>query len=137
MVNDELEPCIEDIRLEIDRLRREEQILRERLTDKKKDSSSTLSKTNISSDSSQTNPVGFSIIPGSPQDSIDLQESNKSRRLFPLSANPSIENHENPPTTPTIDEQEPLVNSEDEDEATPIAVDEAPTECKLKERLIS
>lgn len=30
MVGDELEPCIEDIRHEIDRLRREEQILRER-----------------------------------------------------------------------------------------------------------
>lgn len=29
-VEDELEPCIEDIRHEIDRLRREEQILRER-----------------------------------------------------------------------------------------------------------
>ena len=28
--SDELQPCIEDIRLEIDRLRREEQLLRER-----------------------------------------------------------------------------------------------------------
>jgi hypothetical protein len=28
--SDDLQPCIEDIRLEIDRLRREEQLLRER-----------------------------------------------------------------------------------------------------------
>ncbi len=30
MGSDDLQPCIEDIRLEIDRLRREEQLLRER-----------------------------------------------------------------------------------------------------------
>ena len=30
MGSDDLEPCIEDIRLEIDRLRREEQLLRQR-----------------------------------------------------------------------------------------------------------
>ena len=30
MTSDELQPCIEDIRLEIDRLRRAEQLLRER-----------------------------------------------------------------------------------------------------------
>jgi hypothetical protein len=33
---DDLQPCIEDIRHEIDRLRREEQLLRERLTYKMK-----------------------------------------------------------------------------------------------------
>lgn len=30
LTSDELQPCIEDIRLEIDRLRREEQLIRER-----------------------------------------------------------------------------------------------------------
>lgn len=33
--SDDLQPCIEDIRLEIDRLRREEQLLRERLADER------------------------------------------------------------------------------------------------------
>ena len=32
--SDDLEPCIEDIRLEIDRLRREEQLLREKYIQK-------------------------------------------------------------------------------------------------------
>ena len=77
----------------------------------------------------KSNRIGFSNIPGSPQEAPDMQESIKPEPMFPLSANPSVDNNENQPTTPMIDEQEALVNSEDEDEPTPMPVDEAQAEC--------
>ena len=124
---DDLEPCIEDIRLEIDRLRREEQLLRERYRSTTDDCCSSSA---LFSGSAKSNRIGFSTIPGSPQDDNELQDQQKPENIFPLSANPSADTIDQRPTTPIMDEQEHLVNSDDDDEQAPIAMDDGQTECK-------
>ncbi|CAF3160644.1 unnamed protein product [Rotaria sp. Silwood2] len=95
--SDELQPCIEDIRLEIDRLRREEQLLRE-------------------NGSAKSNHIDFSTIPGSPQEPHEISKKRKIESLYSLSTNPSTETIDSRSNMPTIEEQENIINSEDDDE---------------------
>ncbi|CAF0829541.1 unnamed protein product [Rotaria sordida] len=114
MGSDELQPCIEDIRHEIDRLRREEQLLRE-------------------SGSAKSNRIGISTIPGSPQEPHEIQEQQKSETIYPLSTNPSSDIIDNPSNIQIIDEQENIVNSDDEDEQAQMPVDDGQTESDVQE----
>ncbi|CAF2095343.1 unnamed protein product [Rotaria magnacalcarata] len=97
VTSDELQPCIEDIRLEIDRLRREEQLLRD-------------------NGSVKSTPVGFSTIPGSPQEPHEIHKKRKIEHLYSLSTNPSSDPIDNRSNMPTIEEQENITNSEDDDD---------------------
>ncbi|CAF2596783.1 unnamed protein product [Rotaria sp. Silwood2] len=103
--SDELQPCIEDIRLEIDRLRREEQLLRE-------------------NGSAKSNHIDFSTIPGSPQEPHEISKKRKIESLYSLSTNPSTETIDSRSNMPTIEEQENIINSEDDDEQAQVAIDD-------------
>ncbi|CAF4037594.1 unnamed protein product, partial [Didymodactylos carnosus] len=87
--NDELQPCIEDIRLQIDRLRQEQQLIRESGSAKKRLCSST--------------------IPGSPQSPTDAHIQPIRYPLFTNSSEPPLE-------LIPIEEHEPAPGSEDEEE---------------------
>ncbi|CAF3880064.1 unnamed protein product [Rotaria magnacalcarata] len=123
VTSDELQPCIEDIRLEIDRLRREEQLLRD-------------------NGSVKSTPVGFSTIPGSPQEPHEIHKKRKIEHLYSLSTNPSSDPIDNRSNMPTIEEQENITNSEDDDdddddEQVPPAVnDDAQTDTQEEKLLI-
>jgi hypothetical protein len=90
-----------------------------------------------SSGSAKSNRIVFSTIPGSPQDLHDIQEQSKPERIFPLSANPSIDTIDTPSITPMIDEQENehehVMNSDDDDEHIVLPMDDGQTECKTIE----
>ncbi|CAF3917956.1 unnamed protein product [Rotaria sordida] len=103
--SDELQPCIEDIRLEIDRLRHEEQLLRE-------------------SGSAKSNRIDFSTIPGSPQEPHEISKKRKIESLYSLSTNPSSDTIDSRSNMPTIDEHENIINSEDDDEQAQVAIDD-------------
>ncbi|CAF0729447.1 unnamed protein product [Adineta ricciae] len=111
---DDLQPCIEDIRHEIDRLRREEQMLRD-------------------SGSAKSNRIGVSTIPGSPQGPSDISDQPKSAAIYPLPTNPSPDMNENDVNTPILDDQENLGNSDDEDEQGQLPTDEAQTVSDVQE----
>ncbi|CAF5187207.1 unnamed protein product, partial [Rotaria magnacalcarata] len=104
--SDDLQPCIEDIRHEIDRLRREEQLLR-------------------GSGSAKSNRIGVSTIPGSPH---ELHDQQKSDAIYPLSTNPSTD-IDNPSNMQILDEQENMVNSDEDDEQVQLTGDDVQTEC--------
>ncbi|CAF0740846.1 unnamed protein product [Rotaria sp. Silwood1] len=112
--SDDLQPCIEDIRHEIDRLRREEQLLRE-------------------SGSAKSNRLGISTIPGSPQEPHEIHEQQKPETIYPLSTNPSSDIMDNPSNIQIMDEQENIVNSDDDDEQVQMPVDDAQTESDVQE----
>ncbi|CAF4893295.1 unnamed protein product, partial [Rotaria sp. Silwood1] len=103
--SDELQPCIEDIRHEIDRLRREEQLLRE-------------------NGSAKSNRIDFSTIPGSPQELHEIPKKRKIEALYSLSTNPSTETIDSRSNMPIIEEQEHIINSEDDDEQVQTAIDD-------------
>ncbi|CAF1374135.1 unnamed protein product [Adineta steineri] len=104
--SDDLQPCIEDIRHEIDRLRREEQLLRE-------------------NGSAKSNRIGLSTIPGSPQEPHEMSSSQrKTEPIYSLSTNPSSDLMDNRSNMATIEEQENIMNSEDEDEQPPTPADD-------------
>ncbi|UJR33367.1 hypothetical protein I4U23_020815 [Adineta vaga] len=111
---DDLQPCIEDIRHEIDRLRREEQLLRE-------------------SGSAKSNRIGISTIPGSPQGLHEIQVQQKCENLYSSPTNSSADMIENGSNMPIIDDQEHITNSDDEDEQEQMPVDEAQTESDVQE----
>ncbi|CAF0927932.1 unnamed protein product [Adineta steineri] len=112
--SDDLQPCIEDIRDEIDRLRREEQLLRR-------------------TGSAKSNRIGFSTIPGSPQEPHENQDQEKCETIYSLSTNPLADIIDNGTNTPNIDEQENIVNSDDEDEQGQMPVDDEQTESDVQE----
>ncbi|CAF0777088.1 unnamed protein product [Didymodactylos carnosus] len=87
--NDELQPCIEDIRLQIDRLRQEQQLIRESGSAKKGLCSST--------------------IPGSPQSPSETHVQPIRYPLYTNSSEPQLE-------LMPIEEHEPTPGSDDEDE---------------------
>ncbi|CAF3544733.1 unnamed protein product [Rotaria socialis] len=111
--SDDLQPCIEDIRHEIDRLRREEQLLR-------------------GSGSAKSNRIGVSTIPGSPQEPHELQDQQKSDAIYPLSTNPSTD-IDNPSNMQILDEQENMVNSDEDDEQVQLTGDDVQTESDVQE----
>ncbi|CAF3721838.1 unnamed protein product [Rotaria socialis] len=123
MTPDELQPCIEDIRLEIHRLRRQEQLLRD-------------------NGSVKSIPVCLSTIPGSPQEPHEIHKKRKIEHLYSLSTNPSSDPIDNRSSMPTIEEQENVTNSEDDDdddddEQVPPAVgDDAQTDTQEEKLLI-
>ncbi|CAF1930846.1 unnamed protein product [Rotaria magnacalcarata] len=108
--SDDLQPCIEDIRHEIDRLRREEQLLR-------------------GSGSAKSNRIGVSTIPGSPH---ELHDQQKSDAIYPLSTNPSTD-IDNPSNMQILDEQENMVNSDEDDEQVQLTGDDVQTESDVQE----
>ncbi|UJR13835.1 hypothetical protein I4U23_000846 [Adineta vaga] len=113
--SDELQPCIEDIRLEIDRLRREEQLLRE---------------------TGSTKPIriGFSTIPGSPQEPHEMAPQRNTEPIYSLSTNPLSDPLDSRSNMPIIEEQENMLNSEDDDEQAQIPIeDEVQTESDVQE----
>ncbi len=116
---DDLQPCIEDIRHEIDRLRREEQLLRETFECQFKDFKIIIDF--FFSGSAKSNRIGISTIPGSPQ---EISEQQKCEPMYSLSTNPSSDIIDK-----VLDEQENMVNSDDEDEQAQMPVDDIPTEC--------
>ncbi|CAF1334039.1 unnamed protein product [Adineta steineri] len=103
--SDDLQPCIEDIRHEIDRLRREEQLLRE-------------------NGSAKSNRIGLSTIPGSPQEPHEMSSQRKTEPIYSLSTNPSSDLMDNRSNMATIEEQENIMNSDDEDEQPPTPADD-------------
>lgn len=89
----------------------------------------------VFSGSAKSNRVGFSTIPGSPQDPHEMLSQRKAEPIYSLSTNPSSDAIDNRPNMPTIEEQENTVNSEDEDEQPPTPVDnDAETECNLNKK---
>jgi hypothetical protein len=76
------------------------------------------------SGSAKSNRIGFSPIPGSPQEPHEMSEQRKPEPIYSLSTNPSSDFIDNRSNMPTIEEQENTVNSEDEDEQAQIPVDD-------------
>ncbi len=78
----------------------------------------------VTSGSAKSNRIGFSTIPGSPQEPHEMFEQRKTEPIYSLSTNPSSDFIDNRSNMPTIEEQEHIVNSDDEDEQVQIPVDD-------------
>ncbi|CAF1059087.1 unnamed protein product [Adineta ricciae] len=117
--SDDLQPCIEDIRLEIDRLRREEQSLRQ-------------------NHSAKPHRLGFSTIPGSPQEPHEMPSQRRTEPIYALSSNPSSDPLDSRSNMPTIEEQDNIMNSEDDDEPvqTPLEDDVQAESDTQEEKLV-
>ena len=90
------------------------------------------------SGSAKSNRIGFSTIPGSPQEPHEITSQRKTEPIYSLSINPSSDPLDNRSNMPTIEEQENTVNSEDDDEQPETAVDDdAQTECNLNNLFFS
>jgi hypothetical protein len=87
----------------------------------------------IFSGSAKSNRVGFSTIPGSPQEVHELPEQRNTEPIYSLSSNPSNDPLDTRSNLPTIEEQENVITSEDDDEQAQIPVDDdAPMECNYR-----
>jgi hypothetical protein len=86
----------------------------------------------ICSGSSKPNRLGFSTIPGSPQEPHEMPSQRNTEPIYSRANNPSPDPLDSRSNMPTIEEHENIVNSEDDDEQTPTPVDDdVQTECKL------
>ncbi len=88
------------------------------------------------SGSAKSNRVGFSTIPGSPQEPHEICEQRKTDSIYPLSTNPSSDLMDNRSNMPTIEENENIINSEDEDEQAQIPVDDDAQTDVQEEKLV-
>jgi hypothetical protein len=86
------------------------------------------------SGSAKSNRIGFSTIPGSPQEVHEIPEQRKTEPIYSLSTNPSSDTIDTRSNMPTIEEHENILNSEDDDEQAQIPVDDdVPTECNFRQ----
>ena len=86
----------------------------------------------IYSHSAKPHRLGFSTIPGSPQEPHEMPSQRKTEPIYALSSNPSSDPLESRSNMPTIEEQENITNSEDDDEPvqTPME-DDVQAECNF------
>lgn len=90
------------------------------------------------SNSAKPHRLGFSTIPGSPQEPHEIPSQRKTEPIYALPSNPSSDPLDTRPNMPTIEEHDNTTNSEDDDEPvqTPLE-DDVPTECNFWKLVLS